>query len=309
MMKEIKFESFDKKQLTCYLWDDVESPKGVIQFIHGMASYASRSASFAEFLNKNGYIVFADDHRGHGRTASKGMLGIVGTDNFEYSVQDEISITKMLKQQYNLPVQLFAHSYGSFLAQRYIELSGNLIDGVLLSGSAHMGGKKLFFGKIITSIEKLFRGVNKPDKILYNIAFKANNKFFLSDKIDNAWLNSDLDKVKNYNDDPMCGYIMSVGFYYSLMRGLTEVYKEDNLKKIPKSLPIRIFSGMLDPVGGMGVKVIKLYDTYLKLGITNVKTKLYDNVRHEIISDTDSDKILSDILEFYNSNLHRTEDK
>lgn len=302
-MKEVNFTSFDNTRLSCYLWDEVQSPKGVIQIIHGMASYASRYDSFSRVLNDNGYIVFADDHRAHGNTAGLSRLGLATEDNFINSVKDEVAITRMLQDKYNLPVQLFAHSYGSFLAQRYIELSNDMISGVLLSGSAHMGGNKLILGKIITYIQKVLFGVDKPSKLLYNIAFKSNNKHFLSDKIDNAWLNRDMDKVRSYNDDSMCGYVMSIGFYYSLMRGLDEIYLPSNLSNIRKDLPICILSGAMDSVGGMGTKVIKLHELYKSLDIEKLSMKLYDDVRHELTSDYDNEAIIKDMIDFYDSNI------
>ncbi|MFW5780553.1 MAG: alpha/beta fold hydrolase [Bacillota bacterium] len=301
-MKEFIFTSFDDTKLNCTLWDDVKEPKGVIQIIHGMNSYAAMYDDFAKILNNHNYIVFADDHRGHGMTAGKEKLGQVGKDNFMNCVKDQIEFTKMLKEKYNLPVQLFAHSYGSFLAQRYIQLAGNLISGVILSGSAYMGGKRLILGKIITAVQSLFFDINKKDKLLYKMTYKSNNKPFLSDNLDNAWINRNLEKVKQFNDDPLCGYIVSIGFYYSLMRGLIECYIKQNLEKIPLDLPIFIMSGALDPLGEMGKKVEQLYELYENIGIKNLAIKIYDNVRHELTGDPDQDKIISQMLDFYNKN-------
>lgn len=302
-MKEFTFISFDKKELNCTIWEDVKDAKGVIQVLHGMTSYGKRYQDFAKTLNANGYIVFADDHRGHGKSLVTSEFGQVGKQNFLNCVKDQIEITKMLKQKYQLPVQLFAHSYGSFLAQRYIQLSGNLINGIILSGSAYMGGKKLCLGKIITAIQSFFFGDYKPNKLLYNMTYKSNNKPFLSENLNNAWLNRDLEKVKQYNSDPQCNYIVSIGFYYSLMRGLADSYKKDNLNAIPKDLPIKIMSGALDPLGGMGKKVTELFELYKSLDIKTLSMNLYPDVRHELTGDPDKELIISDILDFYNSNL------
>ena len=84
-MKTEKFQSFDKTILQCYLWNDVKNPKGVVQISHGMAEHARRYDAFAKFLNANGYIVFADDHRAHGMTSTKqsanGVRGISKKDS------------------------------------------------------------------------------------------------------------------------------------------------------------------------------------------------------------------------------------
>ncbi|MGI6701538.1 MAG: alpha/beta fold hydrolase [Christensenellales bacterium] len=298
-MKEITIISHDGYKLHCSLWDDTARPKGVIQLVHGMASYGARYDEFAEILNKSGYIAFADDHRGHGKSAK--IPGVVDYDNFNQCVKDQIHITRMLKAEYKLPVQLFAHSFGSFLAQRYIQLYDD-IDGVILSGSAHMGGKTLKLGIMLTAIRKLFIKSSTPSKFLYNLSFKANNKPFLSEGLINAWINRDSDAVRRFNEDPSCGFIMSEAFYYSLMRGLWDAVKKENIASISSKLPIMIMSGRMDPVGGMGEKVLKLYNEY-KANNLNVSLRLYDDVRHELTSDPDKDKLIAEMIEFYNNNL------
>ena len=301
-MKKIDFESYDGKRLACFLWDDVENPKGVIQLIHGLTSHTMRYEDFAKTLNENSYIVFGDDHRMNGQTAGLENLGRAGKNNFNENVLDEIAITKMLKEKYDLPIQLFAHSYGSFLAQRYIELGGNLIDGVLLSGSAYMGGNMLFLGKVLTFFQRLFLGTYNPGNMFYKMTFTSNDQYFLQDNIKNAWLNRDLEKVKIYNADPLCDFIMSNGFFYALMRGLADANKPKNLKKIRKDLPIAIMSGELDPVGGMGKKVIALNELYKSFGLS-VSMKIYKDVRHELTADFDEELIVWEMIRFFNSNL------
>ena len=302
-MKEIKFISFDGTKLACFLWDDVKSPKGVIQLVHGLTSHTMRYNDFANALNANGYIVFGDDHRMNGKTAGLENLGKAGCNNFNENVLDEIAITKMLIEKYRLPIQLFAHSYGSFLGQRYIELAGDLINGVLLSGSAYMDGKMLFWGKAITFFQRIFCKTYSPGKMFYKMTFTSNDQYFLQDNIKNAWLNRDLEKVKIYNADPYCDFIMSNGFFYALMRGLCEANKQENLNMIRKDLPIALMSGEKDPVGGMGEKVKALYKRYKSLKL-NVTMKLYKNVRHELTGDLDEVTIVADMVEFYNGNLN-----
>jgi alpha-beta hydrolase superfamily lysophospholipase len=85
------------------------------------------------------------------------------------------------------------------------------------------------------------------------------------------------------------------------MRGLSDAYKPRNLAKIRKDLPLYIISGALDPLGGMGEKVKKLYQLYLSLGL-NVNFKLYEDVRHELTGDPDNDRIINDMVAFLDKN-------
>ncbi|HRR89369.1 MAG TPA: alpha/beta hydrolase [Eubacteriales bacterium] len=292
----------------CYLWDDVKSPKGVIQLIHGMTSYALRYDEFAKELNDKGYIVFGDDHRGHGHTERDGKV-LGGLTEFDDTVEDELAITKMLKEKYKLPVQIFGHSYGSFITQRYIQHEDAEASGVLLSGSAYMGGKKLVFGKLLTAITTRFLGENKPDKLLYAITFASNNKAFAEEGTDNAWLSRNVDSVKAYNADPMANFMPPSSFYYSMMRGIYRAYLKENLIKIKKDLPIFIMSGDRDPVGGNGQKVAKLFSLYKSLGLNVVGMKLYPGARHELTNDPEKETVIADIVSFFDKNIERLSEK
>ncbi|MDD4316392.1 MAG: alpha/beta fold hydrolase [Clostridia bacterium] len=297
-MKEIIFTGYEGKELVCYVWDEVAQPKGVVQLVHGMTSHMGRFDDFARELNKNGYIAFGDDHRPHGKTAGLENLGKAGKHNFYENLMDEIAITAMLREKYALPVLLFAHSYGSFLAQRYLVEEGGLLDGVLLSGSAHMGRAKLAVGRLLTAVQRLFYKMEQPNNMMFNMAFKSNNKPFAGEGLDNAWLCRDADKVKLYNADPYCNFIMTHGFYYSMTRELAKAYRPRSLAKIRKDLPIYVMSGARDPLGGMGKKVVKLFETYKKHGL-DVRLKIYEDARHELVGDPEKVKVIADITAFF----------
>ncbi len=70
-MKETIFNTTDGQKLVCVVWDTVKNPVGVVQIIHGMDEHIRRYDRFAKYLNKNGYIVFGNDHRAHGKTADE----------------------------------------------------------------------------------------------------------------------------------------------------------------------------------------------------------------------------------------------
>ena len=63
------FERPDGVVLFVYRWLPNESAKAVVQIAHGWGEHAGRYARVAEALCREGYAVYANDHRGHGRTA------------------------------------------------------------------------------------------------------------------------------------------------------------------------------------------------------------------------------------------------
>lgn len=298
-MKNEKFTSFDGTVLQCYLWNDVKNPKGVVQISHGMAEHARRYDNFATFLNRNGYIVYADDHRAHGLTSTKqstkGVKGYHKGNIYEDTVKDEIAITAYLKEKYNLPVIYLGHSYGSMLGQRYIELPNESV-GAILCGSANMKGGLLSIGSAIASMQYSLLGGEKPGVMLDKLSFGSYNAKFKKDKTDFAWLSRDKEQVKKYIFDEQCGYVMSIAFYKFFFQGLKNSYKAANLAGIDKNKPIALFSGALDPVGGAGKLVQKLYDMYKNLGVKDVSIKLYEGARHEILNETNNAEVYADFL-------------
>ncbi|MEZ5213765.1 MAG: alpha/beta hydrolase [Microbacterium sp.] len=46
-------------------------PRAVVQLLHGIGEHARRYGNLIDALTADGYIVYADDHRGHGRTGER----------------------------------------------------------------------------------------------------------------------------------------------------------------------------------------------------------------------------------------------
>ena len=298
-MKKIKIASFDGKEIAAYLWDEVTKPKGVVQLVHGMAEYCERYDHFARALNKAGYIVFADDHRGHGLTSGTELQGKTGDslDLFNETLKDELFFSNMLIEQYNLPLFIFGHSYGSFLAQTYIQ-QPHPAAAVVICGSADMDGLITSAALMIARISKLFKGADAPARLIEKINFGGYQKRLKKDGEKGYWLTRDIDIAERYYADPYCGKPFSNGFYLSFFKGLKGLYKKEGLNNIKKDLPVFIIAGEKDGVGGYGKLVKKLYARYQKLGL-NVGLKLYPDCRHEILNELNKEEVYDDVIGFF----------
>lgn len=301
-MKEFKLKSFDATEIACYVWDEVKNPVAVVQIAHGMGEHCPRYDHFATFLNSNGYIVIADDHRGHGKTCGYDKRGIVDGDSFNDTISDMIKLTEYAKDKYNLPIILLGHSYGSFLSQGYIQRNAQNIKGVVLSGSAYMDLPLTKMGKIIAAVQTYLFGADKPAKLIGKMSFGAYDKPFKDEKQKFAWLTRDAEVSKKYLADPFCGgrFNMSLGFQLSFFKGLGKLYTKEGLNAIPKDFPVMIVSGDKDPVGGNGKFVTMLFEKYTEIGLKNIKFKLYPDARHEILNEINKDEVYADVLGFFN---------
>lgn len=292
-MIEKTFNSFDGKQISYKEWG-CENPKGLVQIVHGMAESTNRYNLLGEFLSKKGYIVFGDDHRGHGKTDD--CSGYAKGDMFFDTLKDVSALGDIYKEKYpNLPLIILGHSYGSFLTQAYLERYGDKIDGAIVGGSAMMKGALITAGGFIANLGCLFGLSKKPAKLLANMSFGSYNKKFK----EGTFISSILEECEIYKGCKDCGFVLSYNFYRHFFKGLKTLYKRKNYLNINIDKPILLISGKEDPVGDMSESVKKLYAFYTDtVGVNSVDLILYDGVRHEYFNDTSRENAFEKVLEF-----------
>ncbi len=301
LSKNFSFQSGDGTEVFVYHWSPEPDTKvkGMVQIAHGMAETAARYERFAEVLTKNGYLVYANDHRGHGKTA--GSLEKVGylaeEDGFGWMVKDMHQLTTLIKEEHpGLPVFLFGHSMGSFATQRYLMLFGKELKGAILSGSNGAAALLHNLGFMVAGWEVKKKGRKVKSERMNQLSFGSFNNAFKPNRTEFDWLSRDNDEVDKYIKDPYCGDVFTAGFFYDFMKGLKEIDKASNVALIPKDLSIYIFSGGKDPVGGAGKGVNKLYRAYKKQGILDVTVKLYPDGRHEMLNETNREEVMGDVV-------------
>lgn len=302
------FKSTDDTEIVVYQWMRTDTQiRGVVQIAHGMAEIAIRYQRFASKLTKKGFVVYANDHRGHGQTAeSIDTLGYLGDHNgFNLLVQDMKQLTDwIVKDNPGLPIYLFSHSMGSFAAQRYIMDYKAQIAGLILSGSNGEQGIALSAGKALAGLEMLLRGRKAKSKMMNQLTFGSYNKKFHPQTTGSEWLTRDEEELQKYLNNPYCGTIFPTSFYYEFLGSLQYIEDKNNFHKIPVDFPILILSGDQDPVGDFGKGVKKLYQRYKNQGVNDLTMKLYEGARHELLNETNRDEVTADILKWLEAHIN-----
>lgn len=283
-------KSFDGKEIYTRLWDDVSDPIGVVQICHGLGEHSGRYDDFARFLNANGYIAFADDHRAHGIT-DNGAGDCPGEPAVD-TVQDLLFFSKYLKERYpDLPLVFFGHSYGSSLAHRFLQFPSGIC-GCVMTGVNMMPHGMLKAMEGLMAIAKAMA----PGKLL-SMTSDAMNKGFSDKDVPHAWLTRDPDIRREYEADPFCGTPTSLRFSHSMTKMMRQATDPENLKQVPDSLPIAMFCGEDDAAGGFGKGPRAALELYQKYG-KQISLKLYPGARHEVLNETNKEEVYADILNF-----------
>jgi len=286
----------DGVSLFVYRWLPDGPPKAVVQIAHGLAEHAARYARVAEALTRAGYAVYADDHRGHGRTAqTPDDLGFFAErDGWQKCIDDLWLINRRIAADHpGVAIVLLGHSLGSFMVQYFISEHGDALAAAVLSASNGKPPPIAPIGLLLARLERLRLGQRGHSPVMQALFFGAFNKPFKPARTPFDWLSRDTAEVDKYIADPLCGFESTVQLYIDLLEGLRETANPSRQTRIPKDLPIYIFNGSRDPVSD---NIGQLIEAYRAGGIRLVVHKVYPDARHETLNETNRDAVTRDLI-------------
>lgn len=274
--RQFRYEAADGVSIAAYRWaaDGVE-PKAILQIAHGMGEHARRYPPALVPMMAAGFVLYAEDHRGHGYTAaSKDALGDFGENGAEAVVEDIAQLTAIARAEHpGLPLVLLGHSLGSFFAQAYVFDHGDEIDGLVLSGTAAFGDRS----GPARRLDEIGEASAKP-RTPYD------------------WLSRDEAAVDAYIADPLCGFSRHPDNAASFGRVAARLKDPAEIANIPKALPIYVFVGDKDPINQDLTLLKPLIDRYSAAGLEDLEVKIYPGGRHEMLNETNRAEVVADLL-------------
>ncbi|MDQ3011041.1 MAG: alpha/beta hydrolase [Acidobacteriota bacterium] len=301
-MKEthFTFTADDGEKLFVYRWlPDAGTGKAVVHIAHGLAEHAGRYERMAETLTESGYVVLANDQRGHGKTAGEPeTIGhFADADGWARILKDIDQIAQQARRDYShQPVILFGHSMGSLVAQHLA--TRNLFDAVAMSGANGNVSPMVHLGKWITRFEGWRLGKRGKSELLNKLSFDAFNKAFKPNRTSFDWLSRDEVEVDKYIADPMCGFLCSTQLWADMLDAITEAAKPEFRAKVPKQLPIYLFSGSRDSANQEGRGSTALAEYYRSIGLEQVSYRIFNQARHETLNELNREEVTEHLIDW-----------
>ena len=287
--ERFRLTSSDGLCIACARWDSRGPARAVVQIAHGMGEHMGRYADTVDVLVEAGLTVYANDHRGHGRSAHS-QLGELGSGGFEVLVQDMIRLSEIAREENpDLPLLLLGHGMGSFAAQRYVIDHSHAIDGLILSGSGALEG---------------FARAALPETAgsnLLNAAFEPARTPF-------DWLCSDQAIVDAFMADPLCFEDLQPDSLASFLGTAPRLYDPAALRKIRGDLPVYLFSGSEDPVGQHLRGLRRLIGRYRDAGLSDIAFDFYPGGRHEMLNEINRRQVQTRLLGWIFQTLEKLND-
>lgn len=268
---------------TVHVWDAASKAKACVVIAHGMGEHSLRYAPLAESLNRSGFDVFAHDHRGHGRTAGDpARLGEFGPEGWRGLIDDQLRVIERARELSGLPVLLLGHSMGSMVVQHLITEASASIEAAALSGT--------------TAVDLMAAASDTADDEASSDfdLFATFNAAFEPVRTESDWLSRDPEQVDLYLADPLCGFGLDPASMTSMMQAGVEYSSPRATRQIRKDLPLYLFAGDRDPVGGGGKFVTVVAERYRTAGIEDVTLRLYPEARHEVLNETNRREVEDD---------------
>lgn len=256
------------------------TPRAIVQISHGQGDHSQRYTSFAEELAAHGYVVYADDHRGHGETwreqwnGDTAKLGHLGPRGLRGSLDAINEVTAIARRENpGLPLCFLGHSMGSLMGQKALTEGSLDADLVVWTGTALRTPFTMNAGEL-----------NKYHKHLGDTGHE--------------WLSRDVAVHHAFKADPLT-------FTAEVMKqfGLADSVR---LLGFPTSserdVPILIAIGSEDSLG-TEKSVAELTRRYVRAGFTDVTMVVYDEARHEILNEMNKDEIRGDIVRWIDAHV------
>lgn len=256
-------------------------PRGVVQLLHGVGEHAGRYGAVIAALNAARFTVYADDHRGHGRTGLRqhedpAKLGRLGKGGMRAAKDALWQLTGIIRDENpGVPLVLLGHSWGSFLAQMLFNDHPDAYDAVVLSGSA----------------------LRMPGSLN---AAPLNARWEGQDATGYEWLSRDPAIWTAFDDDPLTTNVPLLKLFGPIEAA--RLYGRPR-KDLGHDVPVLLMVGRDDSVGGPR-SVHKLADEYRsRSGLTDVTTLVYPDARHEIFNELQQEEVRTDLIAWLDKHI------
>ena len=272
--------------------------RAVLQIAHGVAEHIYRYAPFMEFLANHGFVVVANDHLGHGKTAEneQELCFFAEKDGWNDVVSDMDQLHKLTAAKYpDVPYFLFGHSMGSFYARWYAEKWPESITALVISGTAGPSFMNVI-GQRLAGLIARVKGPRYVSPLMVKLNFGSYCKKIENAKSANDWLTRDEAVVNAYDADGLCTFQFTASTYREMLATLNHVSSRAWAESINKDLPVLLIAGDGDPVGDYGKGVRKVWVMLGDAGVKDLTCQIFEGGRHELHNETNRDEVFDYVL-------------
>ncbi len=300
-IREISFPSANGRDtIKAWAYTPLGKPRAVLQLIHGFGEHSRRYLHMISKFQAAGFVVYADDHIGHGKTGyDGGTLGDPHSGGYMTYLKDEKSLHDIARADYpQLPYFVFGHSWGSMLGRAYAALYGEDLAGLMLCGlvSQFKGCELEYDDPGICAA--LAADPYQPSGEWFGKVFTG-----MTDRIENPngpadWIAVNPDIVADHGGDMFNTFDTTLELVWDLVELYHFIENPEWAAMVPSGLPVYLISGDQDPCGNYGEGLYHVANLLAESG-NRVSVKAYSGYRHEIHNELElRDEVEAGLISF-----------
>lgn len=302
-LHEIDFTSSNGRDTVFgWIYEPVVPARGIVHVVHGLGEHSRRYLRLITALLDAGYVVVADDHAGHGRTAmTSGIWGDAGDDADRVVVEDERTLKRLVRERHpDLPYVVFGHSWGSMIARGLVLDGGDDLAGLVLCGiAAQMEGIERHVDRAALTSEPE-QSAPAPDGYV-GALFTGFLDRYGPDAGPTDWVARDADVVRDHAVDPLNNFGAPLSNRF--LRGFVDLYDQANGDEFYAAarpdLPVLILAGDQDPVTNFGEGAYHVGNRLVATGHPDVRVRVWSGYRHEVHNEPPiRDEVAAEVLVF-----------
>lgn len=282
-----------------------QNPKAMIQLVHGMCEYLERYEPFIDFLTDNGFLVYGCDHLGHkGSVSSDEDLGYMAHENgWKCLIKDQRTLNRMMKEENpGLKCFLYGHSMGSFVSRAYAARFPEDFDGVIFTGTSG-ANPSTGIAEVLIKLNIKFKGERNHSGLITTLMFAGYNKRYKNPTTAYDWLSRDEKVVREYIEDPYCGFMFTSSAYLDLINLIKDVTSDSWYNRIAVDLPVLFLGGTMDPVGNWGEGLKEIDAKMKRRERTDYDMILFEDMRHELHNEIGKEMVYDKVVNWINERL------
>ncbi len=241
----------------------VPSPRGILVAAHGVGEHSGRYGNILKALEGTNISVYANDHRGHGK--SGGKRGHVNSF-MEYVYDLKLFIDFIREEHGNVPLILMGHSMGGAIAFKYALTYPEDMKALILSSPGLIPAVEVPAWKI--AMGKFF------SKYIPSLS--------MSTGLDANQLSHDRDVVEAYINDPMVHDKVSARWYTEFVSTGQECLSRAKELK----MPLLVFHGKDDSIVDYKGSAM----TFNSAGSRDKTLRVFDGLYHETMNEVKNER-------------------
>ncbi len=257
-------------------WRPEGSARGVVIILHGLGEHSGRYRHLVAALLRAGYMVYAHDHQGFGRSGGARCY-VQGFHDYLSDISQVVSMARM--RNAGLPCCLYGHSMGGLIGLLYLMEAPGAVDLAVVSSPSLQSHDLSLVNRLLKRMLELLH------RIRPQLTFRQRGSLDI--------LSRDWQEVQRAMWDSLGVPLRSANWVVEFFETMQEV--GDRAKEV--HIPILMMQGLADAV----VVPAATQAFFAQVGSEDKSLRLYEGYYHELHNDLGRERPIGAVLNWLNA--------